>query len=327
MTNSNLDEIQPNTPTPKNGIKKNVDETGSKNPPPQILPFSSGSQKEKTTGDQFVVKKSVAGPSCGTDKEEGEEQLVEERISYKEFCETDLSKKTFVLQQMKINERGYYSIRKAFGHPEEVIQTTRPNISYRRPISAEKKRALLNNMIEKGIVDNFGHIVVVRNEDGDLVVVDGCQRVDALSDALKRGVVGLGKLKNKKPSDFRYHMKKLPVTMLIPVDFKPISDEELLGISIALNVGESTSLALSDEDVCRMLINFIKCTLGKKSKEHYLLHLSDMVDKTTRFNILDHLFSRKVRDENDGNSSGLNAMKNSRRRISYSVAQRNRRET
>ena len=174
MTNSNQEEVKP-VPSPSmkdmDSPPKNDEKQSNDNHQPQLLPSSSGSvqnvvpesvagpsyatqRREESTEYQFVVRKSISSP-CATDKKNGEqveEPLVEEKISYKEYCVSDLNSKTLVVQKMRINERRYYSIRRAFGHPEEVIQTTRPNISYRTPISDEKKKALLSSMLKKELL-------------------------------------------------------------------------------------------------------------------------------------------------------------------------------
>lgn len=325
----------PRTPSTTGASTTNAQKTNERTsatpsvPDPRTTTVQENEITSSTPGPSTIqpplVRKSLPGPLIAANRN------VQHKIPYQEYCANDLNVKDRAMQRMILNGRSFQAIRKVYASSEELIQTKRPKIAYRKPISSEKKDALLNNMLEKGIAENFGRIVIIRDEDGDLVVVDGCQRLDVLCEGVEKGLVGIGDAQEKKPSAFRCHMRRLPVMMLVPEDCTPLGDLELLGISIALNVGESRSRALTNEDLYKMLIHFIKNTLGERSKDHYILHISDLVDKTTKFNILDHLFSRKVRNETIDNETTEKRVPSTttRRRArkgAFTVAERNRRE-
>ena len=218
---------------------------------------------------------------------------------YVMHCRNDLREDH--VSMVEFNSRMFYVVPKTIRRGEYLRKENliRPRLHCRKRVGLTEMQALSESLIQHGINDQLGHIMICRNEEGKIVVVDGVSRVSVLDAAVKSGVLGIGEVPGKVPADFRFHTNSISVRMIIPVDFVCPNELELLSISIYLNTDQSSTLLLKDEDIYGMLGQFAKRTLGPdKTREYYLLHSQRLVQMAMRYKLLDHVFGRSTRVDN-----------------------------
>lgn len=217
---------------------------------------------------------------------------------YREQCVQDVSSCSYA-RFMMLRGRKFYVVTSSLDKNSFNSMEHGP-IRYRKDYCTEEHEKLRSHIIDTGPSDSFGTITITRTANLTNVVIDGVRRVRVYKDLMREGILGVGDVSPKDPSTFRWYLPSITVRVLVPCDSKAPRAVDLLTLSVALNGEESSATPLSDADVYVMLQQFI-VYLYKHHGDHpisfYVNKTSEIVDMAIDVKLLDHLFSREIREK------------------------------
>ena len=218
--------------------------------------------------------------------------------AYEQRCAIDMENST-ELHDTSFRGKLYHVVTLTIPTAEGLNFFHEPAITYRRKYSDDIAKKFEEHVAETGPSDKFGTISVMRDRHGRGIVVDGRRRLEVYKTLVRDGILGIGDVSPKTPSDFKWYRDVLTVRLFIPASFTPPTDSDILSLCIALNGDKSDSTTLSDADVYVMLQNFMLHLYGPERRSVSFFHnkVSDIITKAISAKLLDHLFDRQPRDK------------------------------